>query len=148
MKNSGNRTVSLQFSVGDLPMICYAFKIARTTAMMCHNKIAEKRLANYVKMIDALIPAEARLFDTEEWAEICACISECKEWSITIGSREWDRHGHHVGRGRIRVQVDGQVWFHDRLKTNDYMTTESSEFIAVKNLLEELAGLDSKQITP
>jgi hypothetical protein len=144
---NSNRTVSLQFSVGDLPMICHAFKIARATAMLCHNKIAEKRLEEYVKMVDALIPEEARLFDTEEWAEICICIANCKEWSVTIGSPEWDRHGHHVGRGRIRVRVDGEVWLHDFLKSGRHdMTKESPEYIAVKTLLEEVAGIDSVQV--
>jgi hypothetical protein len=142
-----NKTVSLQFSVGDLPMICYAFKIARATAMMCRNKIAEKRLEEYVKMVDALIPEEARLFNTEEWAEICICIAACKEWSITIGSPEWDRHGHHVGRGRIRVQVDNEVWLHDWLGSGrENLTTQSPEFLAVEKLLQEIAGMDSQQV--
>lgn len=142
-----NRTVSLTFSTGDLPMIAHAFIIARATAMLCGHKIAKKRLNDMVKMVEALIPEEARLFEPEHWAEICASIADCKEYSVTIGWPEWDRHSHFTGKGRIRVRVDNEIWLHEWLRSGVRdLTTESPEFIAVKTLLEQLAGLDSKQV--
>ncbi len=146
-----NKTVSLPFSTGDLPVIAHAFSIARASAMLCGNKVAQKRLDEYTNMVEALIPDEARLFEAEHWCEIIIAIAECREWSISIGWPEWVRN-HYSSGGRIRVRVDEKVWLHDWLRSSlrqngpgEFKAT-SPEFIAVRELLQEFAGLDSKEV--
>lgn len=143
-----NKTVSLSFSIGDLPMIAQAFSIARATAMCCGNKIAKHRLDNYTKMVEALIPPEAKIFDPEEWAEICASIATCKEYSVRISHIEgrWNRHNHYVTGGRIEIKVDNETWESDWLRYGNEYTTSSPEYLTIKAMMQEMAGLDSKEI--
>lgn len=142
---SDNKTISLSFSVGDLPMIAHAFSIARATAMMCGNKIAMKRLDEYHKTIAALIPEAAKIFGEEEWAEIFICIAVCKEWRIGISHASYNWHTRQT-LGRIEICVDQRKWESEWLRGKDGYTTDSPEFHAVRDLLEQCAGMDSIEI--
>lgn len=141
-----NKTVSLTFAIGDLPMIAHAFSIARATAMVCGHKLAKERLNQYHKIIDALIPEHCKMFDEEEWAEICIRIAECKEWSVTVSKSGWVNN-HYDRGGRVKIRVDGHEWINEYLysKKNEFKE-DDPEITAIKEFLTELAGLDSKQV--
>jgi hypothetical protein len=144
---SGNKTISLQISVGDLPMMAHAFMIARNTALMCGHSVAKKRLAAYLAQIEALIPPEIRIFDPEVWAEICAAISTCNDWSCGIREPRWDRNHHEPGC--IVIRVDDKTW----VQRPKYFKPEWSvskpewpEFPVIENFLMEVSGIESKRI--
>lgn len=146
-----NKTVSLTFSLGDLPMIAHAFSIGRATAMMCGHKFARERFGKYLEIIKALLPAGCEVFEPEHWAEICDCIGRCKEWSVYITKQKWDRRvgGSFEYGGKIEICIDGKTWrneFHHTL--GDKFSEESPQFIAVKEFLSELSAMDSKEAAP
>lgn len=131
-------------------MIAHAFSIARTTAMMCGYKFARDRFDKYLEIIKALLPAGCEVFEPENWAEICDCIGRCKEWSVYITKQKWDGRvgGSFESGGKIEICIDGKRWrneFHLTLG-GDKFSEESPQFIAVREFLSELAGLDSVEI--
>src|SRR3546814_20316368 len=82
--DNGRTKVMLEFDASDLPMLAEALGLARNTAMMNGQPVAQKRLETLRKMVDAMIPAGARLFDGEVWSEICLAMYNGEDWDVSI----------------------------------------------------------------
>lgn len=87
---------------------------------------------------DQFVPAPARLFDAEAWAEIHIALQKAATWSVEVvppSWRAWDRE-----HGYIVVRVDDRSWQSDRCN----YAPDGEECRAVADLIEELAPLSAR----
>lgn len=109
--SNGRLTKTLDYESYEAPMMAHALQIAANTALMCGHEGARERLRELLGKVKANVPAEARRFDDEAFAEIGRAMQDVpddgevvvgwappswrSQWSktgfltVTIGDRRW-----------------------------------------------------------
>jgi len=138
---TGNRhKVTVEFELSDLAMVADAFMIARNTAMMCGNAKAQERLEQLRRMIDEMVPKEARIFNRYCWSEIGMALRTAKQWRVCIVKSNWRRRWETTGY--LGVEVDGRGWHSKEIG----YSMQSAAFTAVGAVLDGLAALDAERL--
>ncbi|MGY3582331.1 hypothetical protein ACVIGB_000745 [Bradyrhizobium sp. USDA 4341] len=134
-----NRKVTLEFAETDLPMLADALRTAITVAMMTGTPAAQKRLEHYRKIMDAMIPEGARIFDGTRWSEICMALGEAKSFGVGFEKWGWDSKGQY---GAVFVTVGKYCW-----RSKDYHNYRDTGILdTITSLLEDIAPLDAVRI--
>src|SRR3546814_15586650 len=101
--DNGRTKVMLEFDASDLPMLAEALGLARNTALMNGQPVAQQRLETLRRMVNAMVPAGARIFDGEVWSEICLALYDGGDWKVSIHRHSW--RGKYRHEGYILVSV-------------------------------------------
>ncbi len=113
MTNKRN-TRTLEFDVMDAPAILHALRIGATTAMMVGGPAARKALDAYAKIVDAMVPTAAKLFQEETWSEFGIAMLSQKEFKVFVGPVSWDidreKYWSSYSTGPIWVQFGNLRW--------------------------------------
>ena len=136
-----NRRTTLDIPLGDVPMLASALRTAICTAMMDQKPDAQRRLETYRAQLEAIIPAPARVFGGNSFAEICEALETAETFGIEFEEWGWDPgdgKGRSKGKyGRINVVIGDRKWrSHDYKNYRDGGTIE-----ALATLLEEFSPL-------
>jgi hypothetical protein len=130
---------TLEYDLGDAPMIMAALRLAAATAMMCGHPQAEKKLRIYQKMVAAHIPPEATGFDEEAWAEMSMALTIAASFRVTIERRFPQDYW---GDGYLAIHVGGRRYLGDRGVSSQVKIGDTKQPEALYQALLELAPMD------
>jgi hypothetical protein len=137
--NGNGRNVRMvPIQLGDILMLMEAMRLAGNTAMMSSLPLAEKRLREYQAMFDDMVPAGARIFDGEVWAEINITLATATSYRVFVQKKDERYYWGSDYSGYLIVQVGERSW--RSLKWD--VRNDGEEMKAVIQTLEELAPLD------
>lgn len=139
-----NRKVTLEFDVADLPMLAESLRTTACEALLENRPHARERIDRYRKMIDALIPDGARVFDGLTWSEICVEFNGAPDYAVGFEEwgYEWKKDGVGGTYGRIFVIVGSR-----RFSSADYKHYRDGDVLeVVASLVHQMAPLECRRI--
>jgi hypothetical protein len=135
---------NVEFHEGDALMLVHAMMIASTTAWMCGYPGARDRFNEYKEKFEEHVPAMARLFDEEAWAEIVMALQSSPGYEVEF-TPDW-RGGWgdppEEKTGKVRVIVGDKTWkcvLWGKVGEEDFKRKHVAELVRT---LDVLAPLD------
>jgi hypothetical protein len=128
----------VEFHEGDAYMLVHAMMIAATTAMMCGYPGAQARFNEYREKFEEHVPAMARIFEEERWAEIIALLQAAPGYEIEF-VKDWRgnwRDPPEEDTGRVKVKIG------DKMFQSDLWGKVGEEPFKRKHLEELMRTLD------
>lgn len=139
---------NVEFHEGDALMLVHAMMIASTTAWMCGYPGARDRFNEYREKFEEHVPAMARIFDEEAWAEIIMALQGVETYEIEF-ARDWrSKWGAppEEESGEVRITVGEKTWkstLFGKVGEEEFKRKHLAELIQT---LDALAPMDCKAI--
>lgn len=143
MSNRPNH-FTVEFHKGDALMLVHAMMIASTTAWMCGYPGARDRFNEYREKFEEHVPALARVFDEEAWAELVMALQSVTNYEVEF-TKDWRgnwRDPPEEDTGRVVVTVGDKRWestLWGKVGDEDFKRKHLAELIQT---LDVLAPLD------